>query len=112
MLIFATQNELGPAIVCLICFSIFVQAAEGSSYGIVPYIDPSNKGAAIDSSFGFMNISGNAAQTNRFINISALLSCRGLTLSSAPPSLTGLNVALPSLRGDRRKPFSGLGKGV
>jgi NNP family nitrate/nitrite transporter-like MFS transporter len=45
ILVFAAQNELGPAIVCLICFSIFVQAAEGSSYGIVPYVDPNNKGA-------------------------------------------------------------------
>jgi NNP family nitrate/nitrite transporter-like MFS transporter len=43
--IFAEQKTLGTAIVSLIFFSIFVQAAEGSSYGIVPFIDPMNTGA-------------------------------------------------------------------
>ena len=45
IIIFAVQTELAPAIVCLVAFSVFVQAAEGSSYAIVPYVDPKNKGA-------------------------------------------------------------------
>jgi len=40
IIIFAAQNDLAAAIVCLICFSTFVQMSEGTSYGIVPYIDP------------------------------------------------------------------------
>lgn len=45
VLVFANSNKLGGAIVIMIFFSLFVQAAEGSSYGIVPYIDPPSTGA-------------------------------------------------------------------
>lgn len=40
VLIFANTQSLGLAIFILIIFSSFVQAAEGSSYGIVPYVNP------------------------------------------------------------------------
>ena len=40
VLIFANTNSLGLSIFILVIFSCFVQAAEGSSYGIVPYVDP------------------------------------------------------------------------
>jgi len=40
VIVFAHAGTLPIAIVVLVCFSIFVQAAEGSTYGIVPYIDP------------------------------------------------------------------------
>jgi NNP family nitrate/nitrite transporter-like MFS transporter len=43
--LFATVNSLWAAILLLTLFSIFVQAAEGSTYGIVPYINPSAPGA-------------------------------------------------------------------
>lgn len=39
VLVFAQAKTIGSAIVALIVFSIFVQAAEGSCFGIVPYID-------------------------------------------------------------------------
>ena len=42
--IFSLQNDIGAAIVSLICFSIFVQSAEGATYGIVPYVSPTNVG--------------------------------------------------------------------
>ena len=45
VLIFANSKDLTGAIVIMIFFSLFVQAAEGSSYGIVPYIDPPATGA-------------------------------------------------------------------
>jgi len=45
VLIFANSNSLGGAIVIMVFFSLFVQAAEGSSYGIVPYVDPPNTGS-------------------------------------------------------------------
>ena len=36
---------MAPAIVIMVIFSLFVQAAEGSTYGIVPYVDPPATGS-------------------------------------------------------------------
>lgn len=45
VLVFANTNDLTAAIVVMVFFSLFVQAAEGSSYGIVPYVDPPSTGS-------------------------------------------------------------------
>ena len=45
VLVFANSGTLAGAIVVMVFFSLFVQAAEGSSYGIVPYVDPPNTGS-------------------------------------------------------------------
>ena len=45
VLVFANTSSLGGAIAVMIVFSAFVQAAEGSSYGIVPYINPPATGS-------------------------------------------------------------------
>merc|ERR1719512_626679 len=45
VLIFAQTKNLAVAIIILIIFSSFVQAAEGSTYGIVPYVDPPSTGS-------------------------------------------------------------------
>ena len=45
VLVFANTASLTGAIVVMVFFSLFVQAAEGSSYGIVPYIDPPATGS-------------------------------------------------------------------
>merc|ERR1712232_1492916 len=45
VLVFANTNSLGSAIAVMVFFSLFVQAAEGTSYGIVPYVDPPATGA-------------------------------------------------------------------
>ena len=39
VLIFGNTHSLAGAIMTLVCFSLFVQAAEGSTYGVVPYVD-------------------------------------------------------------------------
>jgi len=39
LLAFAHSNSLGVAIFVLVLFSIFVQACEGSTFGIVPYVN-------------------------------------------------------------------------
>ena len=39
VLVFAQAKTIGPAVFALIVFSIFVKAAEGSCFGIVPYVD-------------------------------------------------------------------------
>jgi MFS transporter, NNP family, nitrate/nitrite transporter len=45
VLVFARSNTLGGAICTLVVFSLFVNAAEGSSFGIVPYIDYNRMGS-------------------------------------------------------------------
>lgn len=45
VLIFANTKSLGVAIFVLVIFSSFVQAAEGSTYGIVPYVNPPATGS-------------------------------------------------------------------
>jgi MFS transporter, NNP family, nitrate/nitrite transporter len=45
ILVFVNTKTLGGSILCMIIFSLFVQAAEGSTFGIVPYIDPKATGA-------------------------------------------------------------------
>jgi MFS transporter, NNP family, nitrate/nitrite transporter len=45
VLVFANTKSLGGAIAVMVFFSLFVQSAEGTSYGIVPYVDPPNTGS-------------------------------------------------------------------
>jgi MFS transporter, NNP family, nitrate/nitrite transporter len=45
VLVFANSHSLGAAIVTLVFFSLFVQACEGTSYAIVPYVDPLHTGS-------------------------------------------------------------------
>jgi NNP family nitrate/nitrite transporter-like MFS transporter len=45
VVVFARTDTLAGAVIVLVLFSLFVQAAEGASYGIVPYVDPINMGS-------------------------------------------------------------------
>merc|ERR1712003_169282 len=45
ILIFANMTSVWASIVMLTIFSIFVQGAEGSTYGIVPYVNSKSPGA-------------------------------------------------------------------
>jgi len=45
VLVFANTGTLVGSILVMIVFSLSVQAAEGTSYGIVPYVDPPATGA-------------------------------------------------------------------
>ena len=45
VLVFANTGSLVGAIIVMVFFSLLVQAAEGSSYGIVPYVDPPATGS-------------------------------------------------------------------
>ncbi|KAJ1463285.1 hypothetical protein M885DRAFT_504918 [Pelagophyceae sp. CCMP2097] len=40
LVIFGTRVSIHAAIASLIVFSAFVQSAEGSTFGIVPFVDP------------------------------------------------------------------------
>eukprot|EP00529_Nitzschia_sp_RCC80_P022732 CAMPEP_0113445854 /NCGR_PEP_ID=MMETSP0014_2-20120614/3402_1 /TAXON_ID=2857 /ORGANISM="Nitzschia sp." /LENGTH=488 /DNA_ID=CAMNT_0000336921 /DNA_START=99 /DNA_END=1565 /DNA_ORIENTATION=+ /assembly_acc=CAM_ASM_000159 len=56
VLVFANTSTLAMAILAMVCFSIMVQAAEGTSYGIVPYVDEPHTG----SISGIVGAGGNA----------------------------------------------------
>jgi len=45
IIVFAQMNGLILAVAGMAFFSLFIQAAEGTTYGIVPYVDPSATGA-------------------------------------------------------------------
>jgi len=45
VLIFAKTDSLASAVIVLVLFSVCVQAAEGTSFGIVPYIKPPYTGS-------------------------------------------------------------------
>mmetsp|Transcript_23314 Transcript_23314/g.45469 ORF Transcript_23314/g.45469 Transcript_23314/m.45469 type:complete len:486 (+) Transcript_23314:122-1579(+) len=55
LVIFSRMPNLGAAIFMMIIFSLFVQSAEGSTFGIVPYVDPKNTGGVC----GFVGAGGN-----------------------------------------------------
>merc|ERR1712005_36626 len=55
LVIFSRMPSLGAAIFMMIIFSLFVQSAEGSTFGIVPYVDPKNTGGVC----GFVGAGGN-----------------------------------------------------
>jgi len=55
LVIFSRQGTFAGAIVTMIVFSVFVQCAEGSTFGIVPYVDPTNTGGVC----GFVGAGGN-----------------------------------------------------
>lgn len=40
VLVFAQTESLASAVIVLVLFSLLVQSAEGTSYGIVPYVNP------------------------------------------------------------------------
>lgn len=58
VLIFANSRTLSGAILCMNVFSLFVQAAEGSSYGIVPYVNPTFNGSVC----GIVGAGGNVGK--------------------------------------------------
>lgn len=45
VLVFAQTDTLAGAVMVLVMFSLFVQSAEGTSYGIVPYVNPPYTGS-------------------------------------------------------------------
>jgi len=45
LIAFSYVDRILPAILCLVAFSVCVQAAEGTTFAIVPYVVPKNVGA-------------------------------------------------------------------
>jgi len=118
VLVFANTGTLGASITVMVFFSLFVQAAEGSSYGIVPYVDPPSTGSiagivgaggnsgAVGFGMGFRQLDYEAAFTIMGITImassalSVLISIKGhagLLWGQDDPNLTkgGETLAVP-----------------
>ncbi|GAB5353617.1 hypothetical protein AAMO2058_000050500 [Amorphochlora amoebiformis] len=55
LIIFSRMATFAGAICIMIIFSLFVQSAEGSTFGIVPYVDPEHTGGVC----GFVGAGGN-----------------------------------------------------
>ncbi|GAB5356375.1 hypothetical protein AAMO2058_000285000 [Amorphochlora amoebiformis] len=55
LVIFSRMATFAGAIIIMILFSLFVQSAEGSTFGIVPYVDPPHTGGVC----GFVGAGGN-----------------------------------------------------
>jgi len=56
VMVFSKAQTLGGAITALMTFSLFVQGAEGSTFGIVPYLNPNVTGTVT----GIVGAGGNA----------------------------------------------------
>mmetsp|Transcript_3240 Transcript_3240/g.4896 ORF Transcript_3240/g.4896 Transcript_3240/m.4896 type:complete len:475 (+) Transcript_3240:131-1555(+) len=98
VLIFAQTKNLGLAIFILVIFSSFVQAAEGSTYGIVPYINP----PATGSISGIVGAGGNVGAVcfglcfRQLDSIETAFNIMGFTIFGAAAS-----TVLISIRGHR-----------
>ena len=79
VLIFANTKNLGFAIFILVIFSSFVQAAEGATYGIVPYVE-----IGTGYSFGQMTL-----RTDILVGA-------GTTIPSTTPSAFDLVISSPT----------------
>ena len=86
VIVFAHATTLGGAIAVLVFFSIFVQAAEGSSYGIVPYINPTFTGSISGiigaggnvGSFAFSFCFRQMSSKNAFLTMGSIILCSSL----------------------------------
>lgn len=95
---FANISSLGAAIAVMCIFSIFVQAAEGAVYGVVPYVSTAVTGA----SAGIVGAGGNvggmsfAACFRQLSYKTAFLVMGGLVMGS---SLLNLFIRIPGHAG-------------
>jgi NNP family nitrate/nitrite transporter-like MFS transporter len=84
VLVFASTGSLTGAILVLVVFSLFVQAAEGSTYAIVPYVDPPSTGsiAGIVGAGGNMEAAGFGLGFRQLVFMSAFRPKSGKTLAA------------------------------
>lgn len=96
---FANTKSLPVAILVMIFFSVFVQAAEGTSYGIVPYVDEPYTG----SISGIVGAGGNAGAVGfgmafrQLNNNKAALTIMGATVMAS--SVLSLFIVIDGYKG-------------
>jgi MFS transporter, NNP family, nitrate/nitrite transporter len=99
VLIFANTSTLAMAILAMIVFSVFVQAAEGTSFGIVPYVDEPHTG----SISGIVGAGGNAGAVGfgmtfrQLNNNKAALTIMGATVMAS--SVLSLFIVIDGYKG-------------
>jgi NNP family nitrate/nitrite transporter-like MFS transporter len=95
---FANTNNLGLAIFVMVLFSVFVQGAEGSTYGIVPYVNPTATGSIA----GIVGAGGNCGAVafgfcfRQLSYYTAFLIMGGIILAS---SLSSVFILIPGYAG-------------
>mmetsp|Transcript_45638 Transcript_45638/g.73379 ORF Transcript_45638/g.73379 Transcript_45638/m.73379 type:complete len:484 (-) Transcript_45638:94-1545(-) len=52
LIVFSRMPTLPSSITMMVIFSVVVQATEGSTFGIVPYVDPLNSGGVMNEPYG------------------------------------------------------------
>jgi MFS transporter, NNP family, nitrate/nitrite transporter len=66
LFIFSNTSSLAGSIMVMIWFSLFVQAAEGAIFGVVPYVYANQRGGSFDNTgsiIGIVGAGGNAGAT-------------------------------------------------
>lgn len=95
VLIFANTTTLGASIVVLVFFSTFVQACEGSTFGIVPYVDP----PATGSISGIVGAGGNVGAVCFGLVFRQLSYKKAFTIMGSIIMASGALSALVSIKG-------------
>jgi len=94
---FTNAPNMASAIVIMVFFSLFVQAAEGSSYGIVPYIDP----PATGSISGIVGAGGNTGAVCFGLGFRQLNDYQAFTIMGAVIMASTLLSPLIMIKGHR-----------
>ena len=95
VLIFAHTKKLGISIFVLVIFSSFVQAAEGSTFGIVPYVDP----PATGSVSGIVGAGGNVGAVCFGLGFRQLETKAAFILMGCVIIVSGITCAMVFIKG-------------
>lgn len=94
-LFFAQTTTLTSAVFVMFFFSLFVQASEGSTYGIVPYVDPPTTGAIA----GIVGAGGNMGAVCFSVGFRQLGYKNGLVIMGYAALASAFLSALVSIKG-------------
>ena len=93
--IFANSNSLGLAIFLMVIFSTIVQSAEGSTYGIVPYVNPPVTGSIA----GVVGAGGNLGAVGFGLGFRQLETLQAFYLMASCIVVSGLLTAFVCIKG-------------
>ena len=93
--IFANSNSLAVAIVIMVIFSSIVQSAEGSTYGIVPYVNPPVTGSIA----GVVGAGGNCGAVGFGLGFRQLDTIQAFYLMAGCICASGLLTAFICIKG-------------
>ncbi|GKY96210.1 hypothetical protein MPSEU_000580900 [Mayamaea pseudoterrestris] len=97
LLVFANAKSLAGSIVAMTVFCLFAQAASGSSFGIVPYINPQNTGSVS----GIVGAGGNVCAIGFGLGFRQLSYKQAFTLMGSLVLVSSLLSAFVNIKGHR-----------